>query len=344
MRFLTKNDEQLLLYLNQIIDSQNQQDKTNEILKVRASMQAFVNRPLTTYKQTIQALKKKIQSVAVSTDFDLMTTNAFNVTVEEDNFDLGYEAAFREVPKDPDKDHWEIGTVQNGVTFRKVQEGQRIQVDGMSGDKVLAYVDYYGGALGWTDKMIRYRKLAQMFDTAAAFRNRFWSNKADNHYAILAAAAALNIIPYQGAGTDTRVQRDILTLNLGAFTIGNVNKDKGYGDMANAPLLLYANPYDEDRIEAAFKAITADLVAGVQRGTAVTKRPIRRIYTYNTNIVSGAPLLILPGRKIQMANDMAPTTYTAPEDILTLNRVQSVWAIYGAAIADTDQCYQLTLG
>lgn len=344
-KFLSNNDKLLLDYMTVLLDNPGSiSQMSKEVSCVRAAMQAFVNKPATIYKKTIQAARQRIQAVAVSTDFDLMTTNAFNVTIEEDNFDMGWEAAFRDVPRDADKDHWEIGTVVNGVTFRKVQEGQRIQVDGMTGDRVLAYVDYYGGAIGFTDKMIRFRKLAQMFDIASGFRNKFFANKADNHYAILAAAAAGNVIAYQGTGADTRIQRDILTLNLGAFTIGDVNKGKGYGDMANAPLLIYANPYDEDRIEAAFRAITADLVAGVQRGTAITRRPIRRIYTYNTNIVSGAPLLILPGRKIQKNDAMAPTTYVAPEDVLTLNRVQSVWAIYGAAIADTDQCYQLTLG
>lgn len=337
-KFLTANDEVLLSHMQTLLDSDNKQVlKTPEAQQVKIALQAFVNKPKTVYK-------KKIQAVAVSTDFDLMTTGAFNVIIESDNFDLGWEAAFKNVPRDADMDFWEIGTVQNGITFRKVQEGQRIQVDGITGDKVNIYVDYYGGAIGFTDKMIRFRKLAQMFDLASGFRNKFWANKADNHYAILAAAAAGNVIAYQGAGTDTRVQRDVLTINQGAFTIGNVNKDKGYGDMATAPLLIYANPYDEERIEAAFRAVTSDLIAGVQRGTAITKRMIRRIYTYNSQIVAGSPLLILPGQKIQKNEAMAPTTYTAPEDVLTLNRVQSVWSIYGAGIADTDQCYTLTLG
>ena len=41
---------------------------------------------------------------------------------------------------------------------------------------------------------------------------------------------------------------------------------------------------------------------------------------------------------------MQTTTYTEPKDILTLNEMQSVWAIYGAAIGDTDQFETVTLG
>lgn len=336
-------DDVLLDYMVKIMDG-NVDKRGAEAQKVKLALQAFLAQPLTLQRKAIQAFRKKIQSVAVSTDFDMMLTNAFNVIIEEDNFDLGYEAAFREVPRDADKDFWEIGTVTNGVTFRKMQEGQRLQVDGIEGDHVLCYVDYYGGALGWTDKMIRFRKLAQMADKASMFRNSFYTNKAANHYALLAAAGAFNIVPYQGGAGDTRIQRTVLTINRGAFLLGNANKDKGYGDMANAPLLLYANPNDKEIIESAFRVTTDFLAAGQQQGTAMTDQPIRRIYTYNSQIVSRAPLLVLPGRKIQRNEAMAPTTFTDPQDILTLNYVQSVWSIYGAAVADTDQVYQLTLG
>jgi hypothetical protein len=251
-------------------------------------------------------------------------------------------------PRDADKDFWEIGDIANGVTFRKVPEGDHIQVDKISGTQQLVYVDYYGGALGFTDKAIRFRKLAQMYMAARAFRNKFYANKADNHYALLAVAAALNVLPWQGIGTDPQITRDIRTINEGAFLLGDANKDKGYGDMANAQLIMYANPGDRARIEAAF-AVTSNYLATAAFGTdasaeAITAQPIRRIYTYNTQIVRGFPILVLPGNKIQKNEAMAPTTYVAPDDVLTLNRTQSVWSIYGATVADTEQIGTLTLG
>ena len=183
-----------------------------------------------------------------------------------------------------------------------------------------------------------------MVDKALAFRNKFWTNKADNHYTLIAAAAAGNVTAYQGVAGDGQARRDILTINLAAFTLGNRLKDKGYGDMATAPLILYANPYDEQRIEAAFRTITNALVGTNNIGQQVTKRPIRRIYTYNSNIVSGSPIMCLPGQKSQKADAMQPTTYTQPKDPLTLNELQAVWAIYGAVCADTDQFQTITLG
>lgn len=342
--YFSKDDNLFLdlLQKNTIGGSANAEERG----MVKAALQAFMLKPIAE-KKRIQGLQKQIQAVSVSTDFDLLTTNAFNVTVEEDNFDMGWEAAFQDVPRDADKDFWELGTVHNGITFKKILEGERVEVDTITGDKVNIYVDYYGGALGFTDKAIRFRKLAQMLDAARAFRNKFYANKADNHYLLLATAAALNPVTWQGAVGDTQIIRDILTINEGAFQVGDVNKDKGYGDMANAPLLLYANPRDKARIEAAFVVTSNFLTASAGAGGSavqITDQAIRRIYTYNANIVAGSPLLILPGRKSQKNEAMAPTSYVAPTDVLTLNTVQSVWSIYGAGVGDTDQCYQLTLG
>jgi hypothetical protein len=313
--------------------------------QVVSTLQAFVNKPRTLVKKKIQAMRKQIQAVAVSTDFQILTKDAFNVTVEEDNFDLGYEPAFRQVTLGRGQDTWEIYNVVNGIHFFKVEEGQRIQVDEISGSLVRAAVDYYGGALGYTDRMIRYRKIPAMLDRAMLFRNKFWSNKADNHYLLLATAGAIagQTTALQGAAADGSLRRNVKTINKAAFDLTDRLKDKGYGDMATAPLLMYANPFDEDAIEAAFRITTNAQGGAANSGEQITRRRIRRIYTYNSNIVSGSPLLVLPGQKIQKADAMQPTTFTAPKDPLTLNELQAVWAIYGAIVADSEQVQKLTL-
>jgi hypothetical protein len=342
MGYIAKNDIALLNAIRDNYIKMSEGDKVDnmKLHKTKLALQAFLYKP-----QTL--MKKKIQAVGVSTDFPIITKESFNVTIESDNFDMGWERAFRQVPLGKNQDSWEIYNVANSLVFYQVEEGQRIEVAGISGSKATGVVDYYGGALGWTDKMIRFRKVPAMVQMAETFRNKFWVNKGNNHYALLAAASALNVTPYQGVAAAGRTRRDVLTFNLGAFTLTNRLKDKGYGDMANAPLLMFANPYDEDRIEAAFRAVTNSMVTVLgQNETAeqITARRITRIYTYNSNIVAGSPILILPGQKIQKADALAPTVYNQEQDILTLNKVQAVWAIYGAIVADTDQCQQLTLG
>jgi hypothetical protein len=307
----------------------------------RVALQAFLNKPKVEVVKRIQGLHKMQAIASVSTDFAKLVSDAFNVTIGSVNFDLGYERSFKTVPLGMNQDTWDIYDVFNGLTFRQVPEGDRIQVDGLSGSLVTAHVDYYGGALGWTDKMIRYRKIAAMVDMAEIFRNRFWSNKADNHYLLLATAAALNVTVWQ-AGTG-QLQRDISTINRAAFDLADRCKDKGYGDTAQAGLLLYANPIDKNRILAAFAATTAGLQIAGASGVTISWS-ITPIFTFNANIVAGSPILVMPGNKLQMAEDMPPTTFNAPKDVLTLNELQSVWSIYGAVVADTDQCQQLTLG
>lgn len=333
MGIIAKND---LDFFNLYTD-QNPKTKDDNLKKCVAAINAFMMKP----KKEIQ---KQIQAVAVSSDFPQPGRNNYNVTIESDNFDMGWEKAFKQVTLGKQKNSWQIYDVSNNLTFQKVEEGHKIEVAGMAGAIATAYVDKYGGAIGWTDELIRFNEVAAMVDKAQIFRNKFWSNKANIHYALLAAAAALNVVAWQGAATDSQTVRDILTINKAAFDLGNGLKDKGYGDMATAPLIIYANPFDEQRIEAAFRSVTANLNAGTSKGDQVTKRRIDRIYTYNSSIVAGSPILILPGQKIQKADAMQPTTYTAEIDVLSLNRLQAVWAYYGGVIGDTDQCYTITLG
>jgi hypothetical protein len=313
------------------------------MLKCRIALQAFFEKPTVVGRKQIQAIMSKIQAFGVSTDFDKLVSDAFNVTIEADNFDLGYERVFKEVPLGTNQDTWDIYNVKNGITFNLIPEGNRIHVDKVSGDVITAHVDYYGGALGWTDKMIRYRKVAAMLDMASLFRNNFYVNKANNFYLLLALAAVGNVTVYQGAVADGQLRRDILTINRAAFNLANRNKNKGYGDTAATQLVLYANPLDKGRINAALASTTAMVAQALSRGEQINWN-ISVIYTFNSNIVSGRPLLVLPGNKLQRAEDMPPTTFTQPKDILTLNEVQSVWSIYGGAVGDTDQIETVTLG
>ena len=315
----------------------------NALGQIKGVLQAFVLRPYRQEEKRIQAMKTRVQAFGVSTDFTNLPRGYFDLTVDATAFDMAWQLAFKDVPKDPNVSTWTIYNAYNGITFNKVPEGDRIQVDGLTGDHVTVGVDYYGGALGFTDKMIRYREVAAMINQAEAFRNKLYSNKADNHYALLAAAGALNLTGYQGVVADGELQRDIKTLNQAAFTLTDRNKNKGYGDMAQVNLIMYANPRDKGRLLAALNATTA-MIAAAGRSGEVVNYSITPQWTYNSNIVSRTPLLVIPGNQIQRAEDMAPTTYTAPDDVLTLNKTIAVWTIYGAAVGDSDQCQTFTLG
>jgi hypothetical protein len=292
--------------------------------------------------------REKIQAFAVSTDFPKLLNAAYTVTVAELQYDLGYEAAFQEVPIGPNEDSWDIYNVTNGITFNLIPEGGRIKIDKMSGAIQTAHTDYYGGAIGWTHKLITKRKIAAMMQIATMFRNNYFQNKASNMYLLLAAGVAAavalyGVTAYQGAATLSQLQRDILTINRAVYTLSARCKDKGYGNTAQIPLVGYAHLLDQDRIAAAMTATAATQQVNGQVGQTV-KRQISWIFTLDSNLTSGSPFIVIPKNQTQYANPMAPTSFTAPIDILTLNTMQSVWAEYGAAIGDVDVFQQFTLG
>lgn len=339
MKF-TNNDR---LFMDLAIKAFDEKDVV-AAAKVRAAIQAFHNAPVTKFKASIQGFRQKIQALpTVSTDFAKLVSDAFNITLGTQNFDLGYEEVFQDVPLNGTEDSWDMYDVQEGLTFQRVPEGDRIDLQGLTGTLVTVHTDYYGGALGWSDKWIRHRKIAPMIEKAMIFRNNFWANKADNHYLLLAAAAVGNVTAYQGVAGDGQLRRDIATINLAAFTLADRCKDKGYGDTAQVTLILYANPRDKDRVLAAINATTGQMANVAGRAVQINWN-IRPIFTFNSNIVTGTPLLVLPGHKIQKADAFPPTTYIVPKDPLTLNEGQAVWAEYGAAVGDTDQVETVTLG
>lgn len=307
--------------------------------KVKSALQAFLYEPKIEQKR----IKSGIQGVTVSTDLAEITKKAFNITLAEDNFDLGYEDAFQMIQLGEYELSWEVFDVANSLTFVQVAEGQRIQIAGITGTKATAYAEYYGGALGVTDRTIRTRKLYAMVDAARVFRNKFWISKADVHYALMATAAANNITLYNATATG-ELRRDIATINTAIYNLTNRCKDKGYGDTAQVPLSMYIHQSDYARIESAFAVTTPDMSQTVVEARQLRKtNPITRHYTFNQFILPGHPIMCIRGNKNQRADALAPTTYQGALDPLTLNRYTAVWAIYGAFIGDTDQWEQFNL-
>jgi hypothetical protein len=300
--------------------------------QVARAIQAFHREPGTReFQKKIQAMKIQALGLAVSTDFAETLNKSFNAFFEMNNFDLDYEKVFKTVPVADGKLSWEIHTVKNGLAFRKVAEGETIEVYGMSSTKDTVYCDKYGGALGWTDELMRGREVAAMMDKAETFRNNFYVTKGNAHYLLIYNAGHLHIIPWQ-AGTG-QLRRDIATLNYAAYQIGFLNKDKGYGNTANANFVLYADPIFKSRILAALRSTTTGMQVNAEAGQIEAN--ITPVFTFNSNL-KGKIIMGLPGFKAQKADIMQPTQFN-DTDILSLTYIQAVWAYYGAGIGDTEQ-------
>ena len=327
---MTKKKQQLLIdYLHDGIHG----GEKNKLEKAMVAISAFMKG--SDYRRVpLQAASAS--GMGTSTDFERVERQTMDLFIENDYFDNFWMAAFKEVTVAQGQDSWEIYNVENGITFRKVPEGDRIDVAGLKGTKETVYVDKYGGALGWTDEMIRFRKVPAMLDFMEMFRNKFFANKANNHYTLITAGFG-GTTTYQGAATDTQASRDIATINQAAYEIGNAVKDKGY---TMGQYVLYLPESMRSRITTAINisgkqvTIPGALADGSIMDTI--NYNVRPAFTFDSNLSGTTGYMVLPGNKIQRADVMQPTSYT-DMDILSFQNVQAVWAYYGAAVGDTDQ-------
>lgn len=290
-------------------------------------------------KENMGGIRKlQVQNAAVSSDFAWLGRENFNMITEEDYLDRGFELAFSSQPVAPGDLSWQIYTTETAIEWKKMEEGGRLDQQGFQGDLEKGFCEYHGAAIGWTDRLMRTSTPFALLNKIRALIVGYWVEKSDIHYQLLSAGAtATGYTALQGAATESRVQRVIKTINSVANSIGRDNKDKGYGNTAAIPLVMYAAPEDDQIIEAAFRVITNAAISGAQSGEQVVTRRIIRHYSYNQFITQNEFIMCLPGKKLQRGDVMGPTVLTESKDIYTLNEGRAGWAIYGAVVADTDQ-------
>ncbi len=307
---------------------------------VRKSIQAFMQ------SSGMLVEEKVIQAFSGSTDLPQLTKDVFNVTQQVPEFDTLWQLAYKGITLKKGQLAWEITDVATGLTFSLVPEGGKAKIYGVSGTKVDAKIDKYGAGVGVTWEMIEGRKLYAFIDMVEQVRARLNDLWADSHYALLATAASGNAITWQGVATDSVLSRDIRTINKGYEDLGNVNKDKGFGNMANAAMQLYSSPLLKARLMQAFRATSTDIIRSKPAGVAssvegqIIEYNVKPRFTWNSNIPANKALLVLPGNKIQNAVYMQELGLSE-RDIETLSEVRTYWTAYGAIVADTDQCYEL---
>jgi len=285
--------------------------------------------------------KKAIQAFTGSTDLDKITTNVWNAFQETPNFDMFWQEAFRSVPLRKGQLEWTIGTVTSGVILQILEEGEKVRYARIEGTTVKASVDLYGSGLEISWKTMEGRDLANFYNAMMDFRAKRMKEYADLHYGLLAAAGALNTVAWQGVAEDKTIDRDIQTLNVGYNTIGEATKDSGYGDTANARQILYASPNLRQRINAAFRATSADVVRGSNQGTTLIDSQIDVRYTYNSAIPANKAILVLPGNKIQNSVYMDEKSFER-QNPDNLSWLKSSFTAFGAIVADSDQTAELS--
>lgn len=297
------------------------------------SIQAFMHTP------TVGKKESRIQAFSGSSDLPQLTADVFNNTMATPNFDLAWQEAFRGVQLSKGQLFWEIATTSTGMVFKEIPEGGKIEYEGVAGSKAIVNIKKYGAALGITWEVIEGRKLYQFVQLLEDARAKMYQLWADVHYGLLDSGATGHDVSWQLAVTDKILDRDIATINAGAFAIANACKDKGYGDTANAQFMLYGSPALRPRINAALRATNSELATGSSQGVTVDFNVTPK-YTFNSAIASNHALLVLPGQRIQNAVYLRELGLSRQE-IESLTELRTYWTAFGAAVGDTDQVYDL---
>jgi hypothetical protein len=300
------------------------------------SVQAFFRSPI----QKVGDLK--IQAFTTSSDLAVTAKDVFNVTTEVANYDLLWQNAFRSINLRKGELSWEIHTAADGITFKEIPEGGKIEYLGMNSSKTTVSVKKYGAGLGVTWETIEGRKVYLFIEQMETARSAYYNLLGTIHYGLLATAGATNTISYQGASGDSVLDRDIQTINYAYTQISSDNKDSGYGDTVNAGYLLFASPTLRARINRALRATSAEVSNLGGRGQVIDAN-VTPYYTWSSSITSNKALMVLPGKKIQNAEYLGLTSFEKTDQD-SMNKFKAYWTAFGAAIGDNDQVYEVSFG
>lgn len=307
-----------------------------------AQQEKFISMAIQAFVHGVADLNKEhlvsVQAFSGSSDLPALTADVFSVASETPNFDLAWQESFKGVQLGKGQLFWEITDVSNGLEFREIPEGGKVELSRLDGNKAIVSIKKYGAGLGITWEIIEGKKLYAFAERVELVRAKLYKKWASVHYGLLNAAAASHTTAYQ-AGT-TALDKDIATINLAAYTIGNACKDKGFGDMATAPMILYANPLLRARIDAALAA-TRERVLVAGRDGQIINWPVTPRYTFDSAITSGKGVLVLPGNKIQNSVYLRELGLKR-EEIESLSEIRTYWTAFGGAVGETNQCNQLS--
>ena len=210
-----------------------------------------------------------------------------------------------------------------------------------SGDVTEVTFDMYGGGLNWDRKLIDDRQYWTLEDNAIAFRNKAYSSRAENFYALLEAAgaasgnaqtwAAVTPAGVTTANENYNAIRDVNTINAACLAILTDLKDDGVGANANSQFVIVAPVALKSRLERASKLLQQAVTGSGEH----LNFNIRMIYTLMLSSNSYY-YVCFPKAKCKGGYRMDLTMFDQ-FDILAYADTMVGWMRYGGAVGDTDQ-------
>jgi hypothetical protein len=306
-----------------------------DVKKVGGAFQAFLVAPMRD-----PVLRSAYKAFTTKGDFPTEVLQILEKYHATTSFDTGYEEIFdiRDFTATRESG-FEIADVSSGLAFAKLLPGEKAEVYKMAGSKVSVSFDKYGGALQWDRTWIDDNKYWMLEDTTIEFRNKAYSSRAANFYALIdALSSAVNVAwqnptPSTLANTnaDYTVSRDINTIQYACDAILTDLKDKGYGVNANTLFKILAPNTLRHRIN---KALTY-LNQAYQGSSRALTYNIVPVYTLMLS-ATDKYYVTVPGIKSKGGYRMDLTLLNFQEVLAYTEGVVGIQR-YGGAIGDTEQ-------
>jgi hypothetical protein len=221
--------------------------------------------------------------------------------------------------------------VSSGLTFRKMKNGERVQVEGVSGTEVETPYDLYGGAIGFNKVWWDDADYITIGDLLTIFRAQYYDKRASAFYALITALS--NAVNFNTGG-------DLMAkMNGAAAKILRDVKDKGYQAAASSEFIVLHPPEKAGDVQAAL-AIRSDVA---QQTAAGKQAAVYRFVPVQSVYIGAAdgPYVILPKRKLRGGYRMDLTLY-GEFDIYSYAEAMSGWGRYAGLLGDSAQVKRIT--
>ena len=320
------------------IDWDNKEHKK----KVIGALSYYLNAPNRMAESQNAKVRAMVQEFTTTGDFPLTnlinTVKSFQTQV---HYDTGYQEIFDVFDfKNSRQNGFDVEDMTDGLTFALKLPGEKIDVFTMSGTKSRVYFNYYGGGLGWHINMIHDEEYWKMENTAKAFRNKAYSQKAQTHYAMMEAIGVAQNIAWQPHPDGVvpgvlgmNAGRDTATINAACLNIIQNCKNKGYaiGNPMDTVFKVVAPLELAQRINNAMK-FHIQQFDGSPNQTVYRWEPVMT----DMFVARNAYYVCLPKEK-NITGDRWDLTLFEDFDINTLLTTAAGWHRWGAVIGDQQQ-------
>jgi hypothetical protein len=308
---------------------------------VKGALQNFLMKPEKEAEQNKKWLRAlKAQEFTVSGDFPTSVIENLKTFQHETSFDEGYKQIFEMNDfTSYERNGFTITDVFDGLTFNQVLAGEKLKVYQMYGTQTTVNFLTHGGALGWHRTLLDDKEYWTMNNTAKAFRNTYYSYKANYHYALIEAIAGTLAwqapLPAALANTDPTyvANRDAQTLNAAAIQILTGVAGSGYTNVTpfDATFVILAPIQLVQRVQMALNLVL-QAFSGSQLHVGFNFKIVPTVGLATTNVY----YVILPFNKL-ISGLRQDLTLFSDFDSLSYTDTMAAWTRFSAVIGDTNQ-------